>query len=263
MAYASKSLSKSEQNYAQIEKEATSIRFACEKFHEYIYGKKLIIETDHKPLESIFKKPLHSASQRLQTILLRVIPYSPQVIYRKGTEIKLADTLSRDCENKQNADTEELIEIHTVSRVTTTTIDKINSETSKDCKLQKLIKCILAGWPSSINELPIEIREFWNFRDELTYLDGIIYKSIKILIPKSLQDEILSKIHSGHQGIQRCISRARSVVFWIGMHKDIKNFIEKCSICESYQPSKPKEPLIIKPIPSLPFETVATDIFHF
>lgn len=84
VAYASRSLSKAEQNYPQIEKEALAIRFACKRFHEYIYGKEIIIETDHKPLESIFKKVIASAPPRLQRILLEISPYAPTVIYKKG-----------------------------------------------------------------------------------------------------------------------------------------------------------------------------------
>jgi hypothetical protein len=55
-AYAAKSFTTSQTNYPQIEKEASVLKFACTKFHEYIYGKQLLIETDHKPLVSIFKK---------------------------------------------------------------------------------------------------------------------------------------------------------------------------------------------------------------
>ena len=65
VAYASRSLSKSEQNYAQIEKEALAILFGCERFHVYLYGKSFTVESDHKPLQPIFKKPsvkLHHAS---------------------------------------------------------------------------------------------------------------------------------------------------------------------------------------------------------
>jgi hypothetical protein len=59
VAYASRALSPAQQRYAQIEKELLAIVFACEKFHQYIFGKKVQVETDHKPLVSIFKKPLN------------------------------------------------------------------------------------------------------------------------------------------------------------------------------------------------------------
>lgn len=84
VAYASRSLTKAERNYPQIEKKALAIRFACTKYHEYIYGKRLTVETDHKPLESIFKKSIASAPPRLQRILLDIAPYAPKIVYKKG-----------------------------------------------------------------------------------------------------------------------------------------------------------------------------------
>ena len=66
VAYASRALTPAEQNYAQTEKEMLAIVFRCEQFHDYIYGKKdVLVETDHKPLETILKKPLYMAPQRL------------------------------------------------------------------------------------------------------------------------------------------------------------------------------------------------------
>ena len=62
VAYASRSLSSCEINYAQIEKELLDIVFACAKFHFYIYGFHITVQSDHKSLEAIFKKPLHQAS---------------------------------------------------------------------------------------------------------------------------------------------------------------------------------------------------------
>ena len=56
VAFASRVLAANEQKWAQIEKELLAIVFACTKFHDYIYGKEVIIESDHKPLETIFKK---------------------------------------------------------------------------------------------------------------------------------------------------------------------------------------------------------------
>ena len=67
IAYASKSLTPAQQNYAQIEKEMLAIVFGCHKFHDYIYELPHIsVKTDHKPLESILNKPIHAAPARLQ-----------------------------------------------------------------------------------------------------------------------------------------------------------------------------------------------------
>ena len=56
VAFASNSLTETQKAYAQIEKEVLAILIGCEKFHEYLYGRKVIVESDHKPLEAITKK---------------------------------------------------------------------------------------------------------------------------------------------------------------------------------------------------------------
>ena len=72
IAYASKSLSETEINYAQIEKELFAIVFGCKRFHQYLYGRQFVVESDHKPLESIIKKPLAAAPPRLQRMILQL-----------------------------------------------------------------------------------------------------------------------------------------------------------------------------------------------
>ena len=90
VAYASRALTDTEVNYAQIEKELLAIVFACEKFDAYIYGRDCVrVQTDHKPLESIFRKELCTASKRLQRTLLRPQKYSLDVTYLKGEKIWL------------------------------------------------------------------------------------------------------------------------------------------------------------------------------
>lgn len=67
VAYASCALTDTETCYAQIEKELLAIVFACERFEPYVNCCDIIqVESDHKPLEAIFRKPLHSAPKRLQ-----------------------------------------------------------------------------------------------------------------------------------------------------------------------------------------------------
>ena len=61
LAYASGALMDPETRYATIEKEMLAIVFALEKWHQYVYGRHVVMKTDHKPLESIAKKPLDRA----------------------------------------------------------------------------------------------------------------------------------------------------------------------------------------------------------
>lgn len=81
IAYTSRKLNASEIDYVPIEKEMLAIVYSTQKFREYIIGKETVVQTDHKPLETIYRKPLISAPLRLQTMLLKVKGYDLKVEY--------------------------------------------------------------------------------------------------------------------------------------------------------------------------------------
>ena len=95
IAYASRSLTETDCNYAQIEKELLAVAFGCERFHRYIYAKKVLVETAHRPLISIISKPLDKAPARLQRMLLCLQRYDIDLRYKPGKELYSADTSSR------------------------------------------------------------------------------------------------------------------------------------------------------------------------
>ena len=65
------------------------------KFHFFLYGKEFTLETDQKPLVSIYKKNMITISPRVQRIMVRYFPYLPfKVVYKKGIDIPVADALS-------------------------------------------------------------------------------------------------------------------------------------------------------------------------
>ena len=115
IAYASKSLTKTQQQFAQIEKEMLAVVFGCTRFHDYIYGvNNVTVESDHKPLETILKKPSCQAPLRLQKMIMTIQKYSLNVIYRPGKELVLADTLSRALLQDDDDLIEENFEVNTV-----------------------------------------------------------------------------------------------------------------------------------------------------
>ena len=94
LAYASRALTPTQQRYAQIEKKTLAIVYRVQKFHQYIYGRRTDVETDHKPLQYILNKPLHEAPLRLQKMMLILQPYDLKVKYVSGSELYVADALS-------------------------------------------------------------------------------------------------------------------------------------------------------------------------
>ena len=95
VCYASRALTKTEQNYQNFEREALGTIWGMDKFHYFLYGKEFTLETDQKPLVSIYKKHMVDISPRVQRLIVRSFPYQPfNVIYKKGKDIPVADALS-------------------------------------------------------------------------------------------------------------------------------------------------------------------------
>ena len=152
IAYASKALTVTltQQNYAQIEKELLAVVFRCAKFEEYIVGRDVTIETDHKPLESISKKPLHASPLRLQRMLVQLQRY-PEInlVYKQGTSLHLADALSRAHLEEQLTNAEQL-DINLVEHmISDQQLVRFAEETKQDEILPDLQKVILSDWPET------------------------------------------------------------------------------------------------------------------
>lgn len=94
VAYGSRTLTSCERRYANIERELLAILWGTQKFHTYLCGRNVIVETDHKPLESLFKKPLNEAPPRLQRMLLKLTRYDLDVRYVPGKKQVISDCLS-------------------------------------------------------------------------------------------------------------------------------------------------------------------------
>ena len=160
IAYASRALSTTQQRYAQIEKEMLAVVFGCTKFHEYIYGVPNVkVESDHKPLETILKKPLYLAPVRLQKMIMTVQKYSIDVVYHPGKYLVIADTLSRAFLPEPPDETlEAKFEVNVISIVpiSETKWSQLKQNTQTDDQLQKLLSVVKSGWPDKKQDIPTE-----------------------------------------------------------------------------------------------------------
>jgi hypothetical protein len=95
VAFASSSLTDTQKRYAQIEKEMLAIVVGCRRFFQFIWGRRCHVETDHKSLESIFKKPMSDISPRLLRMLLKIQNFELDVQYKPGKDLLIAHHLSR------------------------------------------------------------------------------------------------------------------------------------------------------------------------
>ena len=258
--YTSKSLTATEQRYSCIERELLAIVFAVHRFHTYLYGRSFNVVTDHKPLVSILDKPLTAAPPRLQRMLTKLQGYQINISYQKGSDNSLADGLSRFPNAKNNEPIDLDIRVDFV-HFTPNRLNELQTASLADPILNALRETIIIGWPDNSKDLPLDIRPFWNFRDILSVNDGLILKGQQIVIPKTLQPNILEQLHTAHMGAEKTKLLARDAVYWININRDIDEFIHKCSICQTLRKSQQKEPLECHDIPTKPWSILGVDIF--
>ena len=260
IAYASRALTETESRYAQIEKEMLAIVFSVEKFNDFTFGRRTVVHTDHKPLESIFMKPLHRAPKRLQGMLIRLQKYDLVVQYERGSRMFLADTLSRAYlpSGAQIESEFETINMMNYLPISEARLLQIQRETEQDESLQVLKAVIQHGWPENKSTLPLLAS---SYLDELSVQDGLIFKGERVVVPKAVRSGLRKSIHNSHLGVNGCLNIARERLYWPGMTGEIKNYVSTCEACREYEQGQRKETLTSLETPSRPWEFVATDPF--
>lgn len=277
--YASRTLTTTEQNYAQIEKECLAIVFSCTRFDQYVCGKiNVEIETDHQPLINIFKKPVTQATKRIQRMMLRLQRYDVKLKYKRDKEMYIADLLSRKClEHNEKSDNSKIEQVYTIHLGEKTHLNdifveiqqinmlqdaplsdhqltQIRLESAQDPEIQLLMKACQQGWPKERTTVNPEIAAYWKIRDELTIYDGIVLRGERIVMPKKLRAEIIEIVHYGQVYAES--------IYWPNMNDHIKNIIQKCPTCLEASNRQCKLPLQSSPTPALPFQRINLDIFE-
>ena len=154
---------------AQIEKECIAIVSCMDKWHQYLHGKHdITVDTDHQPLETIFKNPLSKAARRLQRIMLKLQRYQFTVRDIKGKELYVADTLFRAAVTDHPSSTakqeNEVFRLQIAEmdlkpkQVTPDTLKRIRQGTAKDPVLAALHMVIMNGWPPEGKEAVLEFQ---------------------------------------------------------------------------------------------------------
>ena len=266
IAFASKSLTKTQSNYSNIERETLALVHGVERFHTYLYGRSFTIISDHKPLEMICKKPIISAPPRLQRMLLRILGYDYSVVYRPGEEMVLSDTLSR-LPNPNNKS-----EVKLDLRVDGISFDLISFSPGKQVELRRetqrcpvlnaLAEVVYRGWPERIGDLPTDLRVFWSYRDVIGLDDGVLFKGRQIIVPESMQGDIISQLHRGHLGIEKTRLLARDTVYWPRINNDIERLVKGCNVCQEDQDDNRREPMLTSKVPAHAWQIIGTDLFE-
>ena len=244
IAYGSKALTDVESCYSQTEREALAVVWACEHFDLYVGGANhFTILTDHKPLETIWRKP--KPPLRIERWGIHLQPYKLSIKYRPGKE-NPADYISRHPsenvpESRAQKAAEEYVNfITSVCIPKALTLNDIKQSTSCDKTMGKALECVRTGRWYEINktdqsDIDIdELKELSNVRDELTCSsDGILLRGDRIVLPRDLRDKAVFIAHEGHQGMNRTKSFLRSTTWFPGMNHRVENMISHCTACQT------------------------------
>ena len=256
IAFASRTLSPSEQNYSMIEKEALAIIFAVKKFHQYLFGRRFTLQTDHKPLAFLLGPkrgiPVLAVS-RLQRWSIQLAAYQYDIEYRASKNHANADALSRlPRKTAKKADdwTQEADQVNRVQvERAPITVPKIREATRGDPALSRAMYYILHGWPTQ-DEILEELKVYYNKQDEFTVEDGCLLRGTRVVIPAKYQPAVLSELHLNHPGMVRMKSLARLHVWQTA--RDCPD----CQANRSKSPSKITNPWIW---PSRPWQRIHVD----
>ncbi|KAK3091320.1 hypothetical protein FSP39_018897 [Pinctada imbricata] len=260
--YASRSLTNSQKKWAQIEKEALSVLFGLKRFDQYTFGRKVVVVNDHKPLETILKKPLSSAPRRLQDIMMELHRYNIEFQYLKGEKLVIADTLSRAFLQEDQDDRPRIFMSTVNEDISDERLDEIREATRNDFSMRKLINTIENGWPDNKSDVPIACAPYFNARDLLSIHDGLVVRGEAIVIPQSLRSDIKARLHSSHLGYDSMVRRARGTVFWPNINSDIRQIADNCVACQELKPKPTKTPLMQHDDGQSPWNKIGLDLFE-
>ena len=268
IAYASRSMTETEKRYAQIE-EALASTWACEKFATYILGMKFLIETDHKPLVPLLgTKHLDSLPPRILRFRLRLARFTYTIVHVPEKLLYTADTLSRSPSTSEQNDMRLQEEAEVVMETCVAhlpasagRLEEYQKAQAEDPICSATMSYCRKGWPEKRDMEP-DLRPYWKARGELTVdKNNLLLYGKRIVVPKSLQRQTLEKIHTGHQGVQRCRLRVNTSVWWPGISHEVENMVKQCPTCaRDFKPRK--EPMIPTELSEYPWQKIETDLFH-
>lgn len=270
VAFASRTLTKAEQNYSCLDREALAIYFGVKKFSYYLLGRHFTLLTDHLPLVSICgsKKGIPPmAAGRLQRWNVFLSNYDFDIEYIKGSTNFTADCLSRlpTIDNETDTEEEPISYLNFINANFGPIIDskQIALESRRDPIISKVLDFVNKGWPNY--DKNIELKPYFAKSLELSTEREVLMWGYRVVIPTKLRQSILKELHSAHAGIVKMKSVARSYVWWPKIDNDIEKVANCCERCLKHRPEDKKSFVNPWPTTNFPFQRIHVDFlgpFH-
>ncbi|XP_046750596.1 uncharacterized protein K02A2.6-like [Diprion similis] len=263
IAYASEKIPKEEMNRAIIDKEANAIVFGLMKFYDFVYGREIILRTDHKPLEHIFGPtkgiPLKAAS-RLQRWAYFLSGFRYKIEYIKSECSRNCNALSRLPVDETNIFGAEFTPVYYVNeKMNIVDWQEVVLETKRDEVLSRIVKFCILGWPNNNKDLSSEEQNYLVKKNEIAIEGNCLFWGCRVIIPESLWDWILADLHASHLGIVKIKALTRSYVWWPNIDQNIENTVKSCGICIKEQKAPPHAPLTLWPWPGKVWDRIHAD----
>lgn len=272
VSFSSRALTKTEMNYAQIERECLALVYGCERNRLYLLGRQFTAYNDHKALVNILNNPKSTIPLRIERLTLRLQGYQFVLKHVKSDD-NISDYPSRhpyDTADESVAETTEeyVNQLAEYSCPNALTLDNIRQATKYDKLCQELIKLVQnRNWYTIEKRTDIgeevknELKSFRKLRNELTLTNDqqTILKGTRIVIPEILQQLAINIAHVGHQGIQKTKTLLRSKVYFKNMDKLVEQKISNCLACQAVEKQTKSTPLKNTEIPDNVWDAVNVD----
>ena len=267
VAYASRILDHREKQYSTIDKEALAIIFGVTKFYQYIYGRKFLLRSDHKPLERILgaqREIPKMAANRLQRWAITLSAFDYELQYVHGKHNIIADPLSRmPLQTSTPSTSERMGHKYNLLNLRVDDLPMTKSElrnlTLKDAVLKQICSYVERGWPQDRARIPEHCVTFYEKRESLSFEEGILLWGGRIVVPEVFRKKVLQTLHEGHPGIWAMRALSRFYVWWPKIDDEVEQYVKGCDRCQENRTREPETLLYSWNIPSEPWSRIHVD----
>lgn len=195
---------------------------------------------------------------RVQRFFLRLLRYDYVLTFVPGKQLNLADMLSRSPGPGDGTpvDTTD-VDLYAVSMVSSLVSEKTSGRLARKTASEPYLKLVL----QKVTQGETVEGPLASMKSELSVVNSIFFKGMKVVIAAKMRAEMLKGIHEGHLGVGKCKARVRQLVYWPSINSDIESLVQKCAVCRRHAYSQPAEPLMLRKTPTQVWYRVGADIF--